>query len=89
MHQTQVEEPFATGYQLWGEWARKGEEFIYKCSGINSGKVKNSLVDRQQDCTFISFENAGIHQRELLHISKSIWSLPFQQTNCNVCRIRS
>ena len=68
-----------------GEIVRKGE-LTYKCSGINSNQVcdsnihkraikySNSLADQQQNCTFISFENGGTHNRELLHISKSIWS---------------
>ena len=68
-----------------GEIVRKGE-LTYKCSGINSSQVcdsnihkrtikySNSLADKQQNCTFISFENGGTHNRELLHISKSIWS---------------
>ena len=54
----------------WGKMVRKGGELTYKCSGINSSQVcdsnihkrtikySNSLADRQQDCTFISFKNA-------------------------------
>ena len=72
----------------WGEMVRKVGELTYKCSGINSSQVcdsnihkktikySNSLADRQQDCTFISFENGGrgggTHNRELLYISKFI-----------------
>ena len=55
----------------WKEMNRKGGELTLKCSGINSShvfdfnickrtiKYSNSLVDRQQYCTFISFENGG------------------------------
>ena len=70
-----------------GEMVPKGGELTYKCSGISSSQVcdsnihkrtikySNSLaVIKQQNCTFISFENGGTHNRELLHISKSIWS---------------
>ena len=54
----------------WGKMVRKGGELTYKCSAINSSQVcdsnihkrtikyTNSLADRQQDCTFISFKNA-------------------------------
>ena len=73
MHQNQVGEPFATGCQL-REMVRKGGELTYKCSGTNSSKVCNSnihkraikysssLADRQQNCTFSSFENGGYRQ---------------------------
>ena len=65
---------------------RNSDKLSYKCSGFNSSKVRNSnihkrtvkyrnsLADRQQDYTFISFENGGTHNRELLYISKSIWN---------------
>ena len=65
---------------------RKGGKLTYKCSGNNSSKVcdsnihkktikySNSLTDRQQNCTFIFFENGGTHNRECFPISKSIWS---------------
>ena len=67
----------------WGEMVRKGGKFAYKCSEVNSRKVwdfnihkrtikySNSFVDRQEDWTF---ENGCTHNRELLHIGKSIWS---------------
>ena len=88
---------------------RKGGELTYKYSGINSSKIcnsnihkrtikyRNSLADRQQDCTFISFENWGggcgyTQQRTLARPSASPFGhfeLPSQQTNCNVCRVPS
>ena len=98
MHQNQVGENFATGCQL-GEMARKEGELTCKCSENNSSKVcdsyihkrtikySNSLADRQQDCTFISFKNGGYtHQRTLAHQQVHL-ELPSQQTNCNVCRV--
>ena len=81
-----------------GEMVRKGEKFPNKRSGINSSKVcnsnihkrtikySNSLADRQQDCTFIPFENG--QQRCLAHQQVHL-ELPSQQTNCNVCRVSS
>ena len=69
MHQNQIGEPFVTGCQL-EKMVRKGGELTCKCSGIDSSQVcdsniykrtikySNSLADRQQDCTFISFKNA-------------------------------
>ena len=96
MHQNQVGEPFATG----GEMVRKGE-LTYKCTGINSSKVcnsnipkrtikySNSLADRQQNCTPISFENGGYTQQRTLAHQQVHLELPSQQTNCNVCRVPS
>ena len=79
--------------------ARKEGELTCKCSENNSSKVcdsyihkrtikySNSLADRQQDCTFISFKNGGYtHQRTLAHQQVHL-ELPSQQTNCNVCRV--
>ena len=85
----------------WGKIVRKGGELIYKCYGINSSKVcdsnihkrtikySNSLADRQQNCTFISFENGGYTQQRTLAHQQVHLELPSQQTNCNVCRVPS
>ena len=79
--------------------ARKGGELTYKCSAINSSKVynsnihkrtikySNSLADRQQNCTFMSFENGGYTQQRTLAHQQVHLELPSQQTNWNVCRV--
>ena len=76
----------------WGEMVRKVGELTYKCSGINSSQVcdsnihkktikySNSLADRQQDCTFISFENGGgegVHTTENSCTSASPFGVTF------------
>ena len=85
----------------WGKMVRKGGELTYKCSGINSSQVcdsnihkrtikySNSLADRQQDCTFICFENGGYTQQRTLAHQQVHLELPSQQTNRNVCGVPS
>ena len=77
----------------WGEMVRTGE-LTYKCSGSNSSQIcdsnihkrtikySNSLTDRQQDCTFISFENGGggIHTTENSCTSASPFGVTFSAT---------
>ena len=70
----------------WGEKVRKGGELTYKCSGINTAKIailkftkgqSNIAIHLQIDNkTVLSYvlKMGGTHNRELLHISKSIWS---------------
>lgn len=77
---------------------QKRREFAHKCSGIYSSKVCNpniqkrtvkytdSIVDRQKDCNFISFENRGYTQQRTLAHQKIHFGLPSQQTNCTVCK---
>ena len=72
-----------------GGMVRKGGELTDKYSGINSSKVcdcnihkraikySNSLADRQQDCTYISFENGGVHTTENSCTSASPFGVTF------------
>ena len=83
----------------WEEMVKKGGELTYKCSGINSSKVcdskihkrttkySNSLADRQQYCTFISFENGGYTQQKTLAPQQVHLELLSQQKKCNVWRV--
>ena len=81
MHQNQVGEPLQQGVN-WGEMVRKGGELTYKCSGINSSKACSSNIHKRTinyskslaDTLSYLLKMEGTHNKELLHISKSIWS---------------
>ena len=56
---------FFNGVSTRGKWSGKQES-------LHIDNNSNSLANRQQACTLISFENGGTHDREVLHISKVV-----------------
>ena len=101
MHQNQVGELFATRCQLGGKWSGKKENLHINVLELIAAKFEilrftkgqsiysNSLADRQQDYTFISFENGGYTQQRTLAHQQVHLELHSQQTNCYVCTVPS
>ena len=71
MHQNQVGEPFATGSQPWGKWPEKEENFHINVLELIASKLDNLTLAKEQSDIPIHLQ---IQNRELLHISKSVWN---------------
>ena len=62
---------FCNGVSTWGKWPEKEENFHINILELIASKFDNLTLAKEQSDIPIHLQ---IHNRELLHISKSVWN---------------